>query len=175
MAGLTLAFVCVGFAPRFIVVVALATGMLGSMMRAFIAAEMTSLLPKQGTIDDLSKIITVCGAIAFAGGLYGGLRFAGKACSTGSAKCFLLASKKGKQNRFPAASRDGGFGAPFLCFRTDVLLCAGGLWRCSDYRVRGPSHPTFGGFSICIWALSASRFLLQRPTAWLRSIRRPRW
>ena len=77
-AGLVLAFICVGFAPRFIMVVALATGMLGSMMRASIAPEMISLLPKQNTIDYLSRIITVCGAIAFAGGLYGGFRFTGK-------------------------------------------------------------------------------------------------
>ncbi len=69
VAGLVLAYVCVGFAPRFIVVVALATGMLGSMMRASIAPEMTSLLHKQGAIDYLTRIITVCGAIAFAGGL----------------------------------------------------------------------------------------------------------
>jgi len=78
VAGLVLAFICVGFAPRFIMVVALATGMLGSMMRASIAPEMMSLLPKQSTIDYLSRIITVCGAIAFAGGLYGGFRFTGK-------------------------------------------------------------------------------------------------
>jgi Ion channel len=77
-AGLVVAYVCVGFAPRFIVVVALATGMLGSMMRASIAPEMTSLLHKQGAIDYLTRIITVCGAIAFAGGLYGGFRFTGR-------------------------------------------------------------------------------------------------
>ena len=77
-AGLVVAFICVGFAPRFIMVVALATGMLGSMMRASISPEVISLLPKQGTIDYLSRIITVCGAIAFAGGLYGGFRFTGK-------------------------------------------------------------------------------------------------
>jgi Ion channel len=78
VAGLVLAFICVGFAPRFIVVVGLATGMLGSMMRASIAAEITTLLPQQSTIDYLSRIITVCGAIAFAGGLYGGFTFTGK-------------------------------------------------------------------------------------------------
>ena len=87
--GLALAFICVGFAPRFIVVVALATGMLGSMMRASIAPEMTSLLPKQGTIDYLSRIITVCGAIAFAGGLYGGFRFTGKGLFNWISEVFL--------------------------------------------------------------------------------------
>jgi len=89
LVGLVLAFICVGFAPRFIVVVALATGMLGSMMRASIAPEMTSLLPKQGTIDYLSKIITVCGAISFAGGLYGGFRFTGKGLFNWIAELFL--------------------------------------------------------------------------------------
>ncbi len=84
-----LAFICVGFAPRFIVVVALATGMLGSMMRASIAPEMTSLLPKQGTVDYLSRIITVCGAIAFAGGLYGGFRFTGKGLFNWISELFL--------------------------------------------------------------------------------------
>ncbi|MGB8771264.1 MAG: ion channel [Candidatus Korobacteraceae bacterium] len=76
--GLVLAFACVGFAPRFIVVVALATGMLGSMMRASIAPEITSLIPKQNTIDYLQKMVTVCGAIGFGGGLYGGFRFTGE-------------------------------------------------------------------------------------------------
>jgi Ion channel len=76
--GLVLAFVCVGFAPRFIVVVALATGMLGSMMRASMAPEMTSLIPKQSTIDYLQKMMALCGAIGFGGGLYGGFRFTGK-------------------------------------------------------------------------------------------------
>jgi len=78
--GLVLAFVCVGFAPRFIVVVALATGLLGSMLRASIGAEMTSLvhIPKQETAAYLQRIVTVCGAIGFAGGLYGGFRFTGK-------------------------------------------------------------------------------------------------
>ncbi len=78
VSGLTLALVCVGFAPRFIVVVALATGMLGSMMRASIAPEITSLIPRQNTLDYLQKMMAVCGAIAFAGGLYGGFRFTGK-------------------------------------------------------------------------------------------------
>jgi Ion channel len=76
--GLALAFACVGFAPRFIVVVALATGMLGSMMRASIAPEITSLIPKQNTIDYLQRMMAVCGAIGFGGGLYGGFRFTGK-------------------------------------------------------------------------------------------------
>ena len=87
--GLVLAFICVGFAPRFIMVVALATGMLGSMMRASIAPEMTSLLPKQGAIDYLTRIITVCGAIAFAGGLYGGFRFTGKGLFNWISEVFL--------------------------------------------------------------------------------------
>jgi hypothetical protein len=77
LSGLVLAFACVGFAPRFIVVVALATGMLGSMMRASISPEITSLIPRQNTIDSLQKMMAVCGAIGFAGGLYGGFRFTG--------------------------------------------------------------------------------------------------
>jgi hypothetical protein len=76
--GLVLAFACVGFAPRFIVVVALATGMLGSMMRASISPEITSLIPRQNTIDYLQRMVTVCGAIGFGGGLYGGFRFTNK-------------------------------------------------------------------------------------------------
>ncbi len=78
ISGMVLAFACVGFAPRFIVVVALATGMLGSMMRASMAPEMTSLIPRQNTLDYLQKMMAVCGAIGFAGGLYGGFRFTGK-------------------------------------------------------------------------------------------------
>ena len=78
VSGLVLAFACVGFAPRFIVVVALATGMLGSMMRASIAPEITSLIPRQSTLDYLQRMMAVCGAIGFAGGLYGGFRFTGK-------------------------------------------------------------------------------------------------
>ena len=76
--GFVLAFACVGFAPRFVVVVALATGMLGSMMRASIAPEMTSLIPRQTTIDYLQRMMAVCAAIGFGGGLYGGFRFTGK-------------------------------------------------------------------------------------------------
>src|SRR5271169_3575639 len=88
-AGLVLAFVCVGFAPRFIVVVALATGMLGSMMRASIAPEMVSLLPKQHTIDYLQRMMAVCSAIGFAGGLYGGFRFTGKGIFNWASKALL--------------------------------------------------------------------------------------
>ena len=89
VAGLILAFACVGFAPRFIVVVALATGMLGSMMRASIAPEMTSLIPRQSTIDYLQKMMSVCGAIGFAGGLYGGFRFTGKGIFNWVSKALL--------------------------------------------------------------------------------------
>ena len=88
--GLVLAFACVGFAPRFIVVVALATGMLGSMMRASIAPELTSLIPRQNTIDYLQKMITVCGAIGFGGGLYGGFRFTGKGVFNWASKALLI-------------------------------------------------------------------------------------
>ena len=89
VAGLILAFACVGFAPRFIVVVALATGMLGSMMRASIAPEITSLIPRQSTIDYLQKMMSVCGAIGFAGGLYGGFRFTGKGVFNWVSKALL--------------------------------------------------------------------------------------
>ena len=89
VSGLVLAFACVGFAPRFIVVVALATGMLGSMMRASIAPEITSLIPRQNTIDYLQKMIAVCGAIGFAGGLYGGFRFTGKGIFNWVSKAIL--------------------------------------------------------------------------------------
>jgi Ion channel len=89
VAGLVLAFVCVGFAPRFIVVVALATGMLGSMMRASIAPEITSLIPRQNTIDYLQRMMAVCGAIGFAGGLYGGFRFTGKGVFNWGSKALL--------------------------------------------------------------------------------------
>lgn len=77
-AGLVLAFICVGFAPRFILVVALAMGMLGSMLRASLSTEIASLIPKQSTVDYLQRIITICAAIGFGGGLYGGFRFTGK-------------------------------------------------------------------------------------------------
>ncbi len=89
VAGLVLAFVCVGFAPRFIVVVALATGMLGSMMRASIAPEITSLIPRQNTIEYLQRMMAVCGAIGFAGGLYGGFRFTGKGVFNWGSKALL--------------------------------------------------------------------------------------
>ncbi len=89
VSGLVLAFACVGFAPRFIVVVALATGMLGSMMRASMAPEMTSLIPRQSTIDYLQKMMAVCGAIGFAGGLYGGFRFTGKGIFNWFSKALL--------------------------------------------------------------------------------------
>ena len=100
VAGLVLAFACVGFAPRFIVVVALATGMLGSMMRASIAPEMTSLIPRQNTIDYLQRMMAVCGAIGFAGGLYGGFRFTGKGIFNWVSKA-LLSSPAG----LPTSSR----------------------------------------------------------------------
>ena len=90
VAGLVLAYACVGFAPRFMVVVALATGMLGSMMRASLAPEMTSLIPRQNTIDYLMKIMAVCGAIGFAGGLYGGFRFTGKGVFNWASKALLI-------------------------------------------------------------------------------------
>ena len=89
VAGLLLAFACVGFAPRFIVVVALATGMLGSMMRASISPEITSLIPRQNTIDSLQKMMAVCGAIGFAGGLYGGFRFTGQGIFNWASKAVL--------------------------------------------------------------------------------------
>jgi len=78
LAGLLLGFICVGFAPRFIMVVALATGLLGSIMRASTLADIVTLIPKQTTVAYLRNIITVCGAISFGGGLYGGFRFTGK-------------------------------------------------------------------------------------------------
>ena len=77
-AGLVLGFICVGFAPRFIVVVALATGLLGSIMRASTPVDIVTLIPKQSTVAYLRNIITICGAISFGGGLYGGFRFTGK-------------------------------------------------------------------------------------------------
>jgi hypothetical protein len=77
-AGVVLAFVCVGFAPGFILVVALAMGMLGSMLRASLGTEIASLIPKQSTVDYLQRIITICAAIGFGGGLYGGFRFTGR-------------------------------------------------------------------------------------------------
>lgn len=75
LAGLVLGSVSVGFAPRFIIVVALATGLLGSILRAASGTEVTSLFPKQTTLNYLRVILTICGAISFGGGLYGGFRF----------------------------------------------------------------------------------------------------
>lgn len=76
--GLLLSYVSVGFAPGFIIVVALATGMLGSILRASGGAELSTIIPKQSTINYLRWILTICGAISFGGGLYGGFRFTGK-------------------------------------------------------------------------------------------------
>lgn len=78
LAGLVLGFICVGFAPRFIMVLALATGLLGSIMRASTLVDIVTLIPKQSTVAYLRNIMTVCGAISFVGGLYGGFRFTGK-------------------------------------------------------------------------------------------------
>lgn len=75
--GLVLAIVCVGLAPRFIIVIAFATGMLGSILRASSVAGIVSLLPRQTTVEYLRAIVTVCGAISFGGGLYGGFQFTG--------------------------------------------------------------------------------------------------
>ena len=77
-AGLLLGYISVGFAPRFIIVVALATGMLGSILRASTVPEFASLIPKQSTINYLRVILTICAAIGFGGGLYGGFRFTGQ-------------------------------------------------------------------------------------------------
>lgn len=76
--GLLLGLICVGLAPRFIIVIALATGLLGSILRASLAADLGSLIPKQSTLTYLRTIITICGAIGFGGGLYGGFRFTGQ-------------------------------------------------------------------------------------------------
>ena len=84
--GLVLAFACVGFAPRFIVVGALATGMLGSMMRASIAPEITSLIPKQNTIDYLQRMVTVCAPSALEAACTVDFASPVRACSIGSAK-----------------------------------------------------------------------------------------
>lgn len=78
LAGLILGFICVGFAPRFIMVIGLATGLLGSIMRTSSVAGIVTLIPKQDTILYLRAILTVCGAIGFGGGLYGGFRFTGR-------------------------------------------------------------------------------------------------
>jgi hypothetical protein len=78
LAGLVLAIISVGFAPRFIIVVALATGMLGSILRAAASTEFSTLFPKQSTLAYLRIILTICGAISFGGGLFGGFRFTNK-------------------------------------------------------------------------------------------------
>ncbi len=78
VAGLVLGFICVGFAARFIMVIALATGMLGSILRASTSPEIVALIPRQSTVEYLRAILMVCGAIGFGGGLYGGFRFTGK-------------------------------------------------------------------------------------------------
>lgn len=75
LAGLVLGCISVGFAPRFVIVVALATGLLGSILRAAAGTEVTSLFPKQSTVNYLRTILTICGSISFGGGLYGGFRF----------------------------------------------------------------------------------------------------
>lgn len=75
LAGLVLGCVGVGFAPRFVIVVALATGLLGSILRAAAGTEVSSLFPKQTTVNYLRIILTICGSISFGGGLYGGFRF----------------------------------------------------------------------------------------------------
>ncbi|MFZ0706548.1 MAG: potassium channel family protein [Candidatus Korobacteraceae bacterium] len=75
LAGLVLGCISVGFAPRFVIVVALATGLLGSILRAAAGTEVSSLFPKQSTVEYLRIILTICGAISFGGGLYGGFRF----------------------------------------------------------------------------------------------------
>ena len=76
--GLVLGYISVGFAPNFIIVIALSTGLLGSLLRASSGLEIASLIPKQSTLNYLRAILTVCGAISFGGGLYGGFRFTGK-------------------------------------------------------------------------------------------------
>ncbi len=75
LAGLVLGFISVGLAPRFVIVVAIATGLLGSILRAAAGTEVSSLFPKQTTVNYLRIILTICGSISFGGGLYGGFRF----------------------------------------------------------------------------------------------------
>ncbi len=75
LVGLLMGCIGVGFAPRFIIVVALATGLLGSILRAAAGTEVSSLFPKQSTVEYLRMILTICGSISFGGGLYGGFRF----------------------------------------------------------------------------------------------------
>ncbi len=75
LVGLVLGFIGVGFAPRFVIVVALATGLLGSILRAAAGTEVSSLFPKQSTVAYLRMILAICGSISFGGGLYGGFRF----------------------------------------------------------------------------------------------------
>jgi hypothetical protein len=73
--GMVLSIICVGLAPRFMIVVALATGMLGSILRAAAGSEVSTFFPKHSTLTYLRIILTICGAISFGGGLYGGFRF----------------------------------------------------------------------------------------------------
>src|SRR5579884_186673 len=73
--GLVLGCIGVGFAPRFIIIIALATGLLGSILRAAAGTEVSSIFPKQTTLEYLRVILTICGSISFGGGLYGGFRF----------------------------------------------------------------------------------------------------
>jgi hypothetical protein len=75
LVGVVLGCIGVGFAPRFIIVVGLATGLLGSILRAAAGTEVSSLFPKQSTVAYLRMILTICGSISFGGGLYGGFRF----------------------------------------------------------------------------------------------------
>jgi Ion channel len=75
LVGLVLGCIGVGFAPRFVIVVALATGLLGSILRSAAGTEVSSLFPKQTTVEYLRAILTICGAISFGGGLYGGFCF----------------------------------------------------------------------------------------------------
>lgn len=75
LVGLVLGCIGVGWAPRFVIVVALATGLLGSILRAAAGTEVSSLFPKQTTVNYLRAILTICGSISFGGGLYGGFRF----------------------------------------------------------------------------------------------------
>ena len=75
LGGAVVGIICLGFAPRFIIVVAFSTGMLGSILRAAAGTEFSTLFPKQTTVDYLRIILTICGSISFVGGLYGGFRF----------------------------------------------------------------------------------------------------
>jgi Ion channel len=91
--GMVLALVSVGLAPRFIIVVGLATGMLGSLLRAAASSEFSSLFPKQSTLNYLRIILTICGAISFAGGLYGGFRFTNRGLFNWMSRQFIAHSE----------------------------------------------------------------------------------